>query len=70
MKFTRQQVEDVLGADVVKAAESLCRAFGKYLWLDMSIEEQKKYLAKVMLDRSFQKEDIETAFQNTISYGH
>lgn len=69
MIFTRQQVVDVLGADVVAAAERLCLALGKYFWHDLKLDDQKRLLAEAMRARGFGHEDIETAFRNTMSYG-
>ena len=70
MGFTRQQVIDVFGTDVVTAAERICIALGKYFWHDLRLDEQKRYLAEAMQARGFGKDDIESAFRNTMSYGH
>lgn len=70
MGFTRQQVMDVLGADVVTSAERICIALGKYFWHDLKLDEQKQYLAEAMRARGFGQDDIERAFRDTMSYGH
>ncbi|OGF36651.1 hypothetical protein A2482_00320 [Candidatus Falkowbacteria bacterium RIFOXYC2_FULL_48_21] len=70
MGFTRQQVIDVLGTDVVTAAERICIALGKYFWHDLRLDEQKRYLAEAMQARGFGMDDIDAAFRNAMSDGH
>lgn len=70
MGITRQQAVDVLGSDVVTAAERICIALGKYFWRDLKLDEQKRFLTEAMRARGFGPDDIETAFRNTMSYGH